>query len=306
MNNPSVICLMGLTGTGKTKLAMQIYDALPVELISVDSAMIYKGMDIGTAKPAAEELAQYPHHLIDIIEPFERYSAANFAKDALQLIADIHKRGRRAVLVGGTMLYFKALQQGLNELPESTKESKFQLNQELEALGLDALYNQLRDIDPLTAARLNENDPQRIMRALEVYRLSGKRLSAWLLEEQQKPSINFLNLALIPSERTKLHKILAQRFEQMLSLGFEKEVQALQMKKIPCDSPALRSVGYKQMLDYLDGHIDYEQMQQQAIAATRQLAKRQHTWLKKWPNLIVCDPWDPRLLQTVMPFIMTD
>ena len=301
--NPSVICLMGLTATGKTALAMKLYESIDVNIISVDSAMIYKRMDIGTAKPSNKLLEKYPHKLIDIIEPTESYSAAQFINDTTKLIEQTHQEGKRALLVGGTMLYFRALQQGLNQLPSSTIESKEKLNQELKDRGLPLLYERLTRIDPITAARINANDPQRIMRALEVFYLSGKTMSDLLNDESSKSKFKFLNIALVPEDRIKLHKLIEQRFYQMLEQGFEQEVINLAQEQISLDAPAMRCVGYKQMLEYLAGDINFKQMKEQAIAATRQLAKRQHTWLRKWPDLNSYDPWQDELFTKVKKLI---
>lgn len=299
MPKGKVICLMGLTGTGKTALAMHLYDNMAIDIISVDSAMIYRGMDIGTAKPTAAELKNYPHHLIDILEPEQHYSAAAFVKDASQLIEQSFQQNKIPLLVGGTMLYFKALQQGLNQLPESSMALRQQLNQELIDKGLPALYLRLKTLDPQTAAKLSINDPQRIIRALEIFELSGKPMSELLKAQQSPLDYQFINIALIPEDRTKLHLLLEQRFNKMLAEGFQAEVERLNAKGLTGNLPAMRCVGYKQMLSYLNKEISYLEMKQQAIASTRQLAKRQHTWLRKWPQLYQFDPWQANLYQQI-------
>ncbi len=297
---------MGLTGAGKTELAIRLFDKLPLEIISVDSAMIYQGMDIGTAKPEPEVLKEYPHHLIDILAPSEFYSAANFVEDVERLISKIHDKGKYPLLVGGTMMYFKALQQGLNTLPSSTSELKQKYNQQREQFGLGYLYQRLQSVDPDTAAKLNQNDQQRIQRALEIYELTGRPLSALLAESVPVSQHEFINLALIPEDRTRLHAQIEKRFEQMLSLGFEEEVKALHQQGIDKYLPSMRCVGYKQMMSYLNGDVDFQQMKQQAIAATRQLAKRQHTWLRRWQNLNSFDPYQKDLLESVLQVIKSE
>lgn len=287
-----VICLMGLTGAGKTDLAMKLYDVLDIELISVDSAMIYRGMDIGTAKPDAKELSQYPHHLVDIIEPDKQYSAAQFCQDVEALIADIFARGKQPLLVGGTMLYFKAWQQGLNQLPASDPATRLKWQQRLQQQGLAALYQQLCQIDKPTANRLSANDPQRILRALEIFDMTGKPLSAHHAADSKGTDYDYINIGLVANDRRLLHQRLEQRFELMIEQGFEQEVRDLLAQGYAADLPAFRSVGYKQMLAYIFNELNFDEMRQQAVAATRQLAKRQHTWLRKWPELHSFDPWD--------------
>ncbi len=299
MKSNDVICLMGLTGAGKTALAMALCDALPLELISVDSAMIYQGMDIGSAKPEKELLEKYPHHLIDVITPWQSYSAAQFIEDVNPIIKAVQARGNTPLLVGGTMMYFKALQQGLNTLPESKPALREALNQERESKGLAVLQQRLRQCDPISAAKINENDAQRIQRALEVFELTGKPMSDLLAQDVAPSDHSFINIALIPHNRSKLHGLIAQRFEMMLEQGFEEEVRQLKRQGLTDDLSSMRCVGYKQMLAYLNGQCSFDEMKQQAIAATRQLAKRQHTWLRKWPELDAFDPWQQNLLAVV-------
>lgn len=285
--NKKVICLMGLTGSGKTDLAMKLYDAAPCEIISVDSAMIYKCMDIGTAKPEPELLEKYPHFLIDIVEPTQSYSAADFVSNACPLINAIHERGNIPILVGGTMMYFKALQQGLNQLPESQTDIRQQLQLQKAQHGLAHLYEQLQQCDPVMAQKLKPNDSQRILRALEVFQISKQPMSELLKAETRPVNFNFENFAIIPTERKSLHQRLADRFELMLANGFEAEVSKLISLGVDVAMPSMRCVGYKQMAVYLQGQVTYQEMKQRAIAATRQLAKRQHTWLRKWPDLTI-------------------
>lgn len=303
MAKPSVICLMGLTATGKTALAMQLYDKFPVEIISVDSAMVYRGMDIGTAKPQPKQLEQYPHHLIDIIEPTESYSAAQFRHDVVQLINAIHERNKIPLLVGGTMLYFKALQQGLHALPQSNDVIREKLQRLKAEFGLDYLFQRLQQVDRLTAARLKPNDTQRIMRALEVYELAGKPLSELFQQNKSLSPYHYINIGLVPTQRECLHQLIEQRFDEMLDMGVLEEVKGLLQQGVTREMPSLRSVGYKQIVDYLDGQVDRQSMRFKAIAATRQLAKRQHTWLRGWTALKLFEPWQAQLEHEVGLFL---
>ncbi|MCS4306968.1 tRNA dimethylallyltransferase [Rheinheimera pacifica] len=281
-----VIFLMGPTASGKTALATELYQQLPAELISVDSALVYRGMDIGTAKPTAEELAVTPHHLIDIRDPAQSYSAADFRTDALRLIAEIQHRGNIPVLVGGTMLYFKALLEGISPLPEANEAIRQQLEQEAAVKGWAGLHGELAQIDPVSAQRIHPNDPQRINRALEVYRLTGRSLTDLTTEKGEPFAYPVHQFAIAPEDRAVLHQRIALRFEQMLAAGFEQEVAALKTRPdLHPDLPSMRCVGYRQMWDYLSGNSSYQQMCERGIAATRQLAKRQLTWLRGWPDL---------------------
>lgn len=280
---PPAIFLMGPTASGKTAATIALAQRLPVEIISVDSALVYRGMDIGTAKPDAETLRLAPHHLIDLISPLEQYSAAQFAKDALALMHAATAKGRIPVLVGGTMLYFNALQHGLSDLPEADAAIRAQIEAEAQAVGWPAMHAQLASIDPTVAAKIHTTDSQRIERALEVYRISGKPMSV-LRAQSQKISLpfNIVKLALMPSDRSVLHRRIAERFQLMLEQGFVEEVQNLLAKypQLTAESPSMRCVGYRQTLLYLNDEIDLKTLEQQGVFATRQLAKRQLTWLR--------------------------
>ncbi|MFT7227570.1 MAG: tRNA dimethylallyltransferase [Methylophilaceae bacterium] len=286
MNNkslPKAIFLMGPTASGKTNAAISLLQDYPVELISVDSALVYKSMDIGTAKPDAEILKRAPHHLIDLIPPTEAYSAANFKTDALALMSDITARGKVPLLVGGTMLYFKALESGLGNLPEANQAIRDKLDLEAEAVGWPAMHQKLDSIDPETATRLMPNDMQRIQRALEVYEVSGETMTALYAKQTSEPlPYHVLKLALVPSDRKVLHQRIALRFEQMLADGFINEVKdmLIQYPSLTTDTTSMRCVGYRQALMYLNGEYDDVELQDRGIFATRQLAKRQLTWLR--------------------------
>ncbi len=273
---------MGPTASGKSALAMKLAGYFPVEIISVDSAQVYRDMNVGTAKPGHDDRARVPHHLIDILEPTARYSAAEFARDAGRLIAEIRGRGKLPLLVGGTMLYFKALTQGLNDLPAADPALRAAIDARAVEHGWPRLHEELAAIDPVTAARLQPADRQRIQRALEVFQISGRPLSA-LLEESSREATttNFLRMALVPSERAALHRRIAQRFDAMLDGGLIDEVRSLRERYVLTpELPAMRAVGYRQVWNYLDGTIDFPTLRNQGIFATRQLAKRQLTWLR--------------------------
>jgi len=281
---------MGPTASGKTALAVSLVERFPLEIISVDSALVYRGMDIGTAKPDAATLARAPHHLLDIREPTEAYSAAGFCDDARRLMADIVARGKVPLLVGGTMLYFRALLQGLDDLPRADPALRQQLEAEAAARGWPALHAELAQVDPVTAARLAPNDSQRIGRALEIFQLSGVPMAALLDKVQAVLPYRVLQLALIPSDRAVLHQRIAARFDLMLAEGLIDEVKSLRQRyALTPDLPAMRAVGYRQAGAYLDGEIDLHALREQGIAATRQLAKRQLTWLRSWPDAVVLD-----------------
>ncbi|EEQ10425.1 tRNA delta(2)-isopentenylpyrophosphate transferase [Yersinia mollaretii ATCC 43969] len=277
---------MGPTASGKTALSIALRQRLPVELISVDSALIYRGMDIGTAKPSAEELALAPHRLIDIRDPAESYSAADFRKDALKEMADITAAGRIPLLVGGTMLYFKALLDGLSPLPSADPQVRQRIEEQAAEQGWEALHQQLADIDPVSAARIHPNDPQRLSRALEVFFISGKTLTELTKISGETLPYRVHQFAIAPVSRELLHQRIELRFHQMLAAGFEAEARALfDRGDLHTDLPAIRCVGYRQMWSYLSGEIDYNEMVYRGVCATRQLAKRQMTWLRGWSSV---------------------
>lgn len=300
-----VIFLMGPTASGKTDLAMKLYDSLPCEIVSVDSAMIYRGMDIGTAKPDAETLARYPHRLIDIRDPAEAYSAAEFRTDALAEIERIRSEGKVPILTGGTMLYFHALKNGLAQLPEADQAVRARLLSEAEDKGWPALHARLSEVDPESAARLNVNDAQRLQRALEVYELTGRSMTElWAEQEKQKPAFPIVSLAVMPQERAELHDRIARRFDIMLEQGFVDEVRVLwERGDLDLQMPSVRCVGYRQVWEYLAGNWDYDTMKFKGVVATRQLAKRQVTWLRSWENLHWLDTHDPNLLDNALKLV---
>lgn len=301
----TVICLMGPTASGKSALAMQLAQRLNCEIISVDSAMIYRSMDIGSAKPTTKELALIPHHLINIRSPQENYSAANFCHDANNAIKKIIAKNKIPLLVGGTMLYFKALQQGLSAMPSANQKVRAKIIAQAKKIGWQTLHQQLALIDPAAAQRIHPNDAQRIQRALEVYELTGTPISQLQNRNQKQQSIyNFINIAIAPQDRTILHQHITQRFKQMLAQGLIEEVRALYIRKdITQDLPAIKAVGYRQAWDYLAGKLSFTEMQEKAIAATRQLAKRQLTWLRSWPNIHWFDSEDPNLIEAICEII---
>jgi len=287
---PPAIFLMGPTASGKTALAVSLVEGFPLEIISVDSALVYRGMDIGTAKPDAVTLERAPHHLLDIRDPADTYSAAAFCDDARRLMADIVARGKVPLLVGGTMLYFRALLNGLDDLPRADAALRKKLETEAAARGWPALHAELAKVDPTTAARLAPNDSQRIGRALEVFQLSGTPMSALLDQAQSTLPYRVLQLALIPSDRAVLHQRIAERFDAMLAAGLLDEVVSLRRTyALNADLPAMRAVGYRQAWAYLEGELDIQALREQGIAATRQLAKRQLTWLRSWPDAVTLD-----------------
>ncbi|WP_460841924.1 tRNA (adenosine(37)-N6)-dimethylallyltransferase MiaA [Noviherbaspirillum agri] len=288
---------MGPTASGKTAAALEVARHIPSEIISVDSALVYRGMDIGTAKPTAEERASVPHHLIDIIDPLDAYSVMQFREDALRLIAEIAQRGKLPLLVGGTMLYFKGLRDGLDDLPQADAEVRARLDKEAAEIGMPAMHARLADIDPATAARLKPNDSQRIQRALEIYALTGQPMSQ-LLAKAPRPELPFdlLPLSLEPSDRGVLHERIAVRFDAMLDQaggGLLQEVEMLRARgDLHPGLPSIRCVGYRQAWEFLDGAYDFATLREKGIAATRQLAKRQLTWLRSMPERIVIDCLD--------------
>lgn len=282
-----VIFLMGPTASGKTELAAHLVQCLPLDVISVDSAMVYRGMDIGTAKPNAAELARTPHRLIDVCDPAQAYSAAAFRRDALREIADIHSTGRIPLLTGGTMLYFQALEQGLSRLPEADPEVRARLAEQGERSGWAALHARLAEHDPESARRIHPNDAQRIQRALEVFEITGKPRSAWYAcDGHAALPWPVIKLAIAPADRKVLHKRIETRFHSMLEAGFLPELEKLHSRPdLDLNKPALRAVGYRQLWHYLDGDWTYDEATQRGIFATRQLAKRQLTWLRRMSGL---------------------
>ncbi|MDG6881514.1 tRNA dimethylallyltransferase [Phocoenobacter uteri] len=285
MQKPLAIFLMGPTASGKTDLAIQLRKTLPVEVISVDSALIYKGMDIGTAKPTQQELAQAPHRLIDIIDPAESYSVANFREDALREMAEITASGRIPLLVGGTMLYYKGLMEGLSPLPSSQPEIRAEIQAKAEQIGWSELHKELLAIDPVAGQRINENDSQRIGRALEVFYISGKTMTELTAQKGEELPYDVMQFAIAPQDRAVLHQRIEQRFHKMIELGFEDEVKRLFLRQdLHIDLPSIRCVGYRQMWEYLQGEISLDEAIFKGICATRQLAKRQITWLRGWTS----------------------
>ena len=303
---PPAVCLMGPTASGKTELAVELVERLPLDIISVDSVMIYRGMDIGSAKPDPETLARAPHRLIDIRDPAEAYSAAQFREDAQREMAAISDAGRIPLLVGGTMLYFRALLSGLSTLPSANAEIRTRLEAEAEVAGWESLHRRLAKVDVAAAARIHPNDPQRIQRALEVYELTGIPLSQLQRQQQvdQPLPYRIIKLAVAPADRSVLHQRIAARFEQMLRSGLIEEVEGLRGRgDLHQDLPALRAVGYRQVWDFLEGDIDYTEMVERGIIATRQLAKRQFTWLRAEQTLTLLDSLDRRLQDKALKYI---
>lgn len=296
---PAVL-IMGATASGKTGLSLALAARYDCEIISVDSALVYRGMDIGSAKPDAATRAQVPHHLIDILDPSEPYSAARFAADALRLVDEIHARGRMPLLVGGTMLYFRALTRGLSDLPTADAALRRRLEAEAARVGWPAMHERLRAVDPQSAARLHPNDQQRIQRALEVNELSGRPLAEHYASNGRVLAPPYLSVVLESPDRARLHQRIEQRFEQMMSAGFLDEVRALRDRgDLHLELPALRAVGYRQLWQHLDGEYSYADAVQRGVAATRQFAKRQLTWLRNESGSRF-DPDDPELLKKVL------
>ncbi len=309
-----IICLLGPTGSGKTAAALALSRLAKIEIISMDSALVYRGMDIGTAKPTRAEQAAVPHHLMDMLDPAQSYSVAQFRQDALQLIDAIRARGAYPLLVGGTMLYYKALTQGLHTLPPANPEIRAALNALAEREGWPALHAQLAQHDPITAARLAPNDAQRIQRALEIWQLTGQPMSA-LFEQPlpasdspnavQQSSHHFVPIALEPSDRNLWRTRISQRFTDMLTAGFVDEVAQLHMRTdLHPDLPSIRCVGYRQIWAYLDGKTDYEQMRAASIAATSQLGKRQLTWLRTFKERHIIDCCTSEATQQTIATVM--
>ncbi|WP_311352184.1 tRNA (adenosine(37)-N6)-dimethylallyltransferase MiaA [Aggregatibacter segnis] len=286
-HKPLAIFLMGPTASGKTDLAIQLRQQLPVEVISVDSALIYRGMDIGTAKPSKAELALAPHRLIDICDPAESYSAANFRTDALREMQEISAQGKIPLLVGGTMLYYKALLEGLSPLPSADEKVRSEIEAKAALIGWAGLHQELCKIDPISAQRINPNDSQRINRALEVFYLTGKTLTELTAQKGEALPYDILQFAIAPEQREVLHLRIEQRFHKMIELGFQQEVEKLYRRPdLNENLPSIRCVGYRQMWEYLRGDYDHDEMVFRGICATRQLAKRQITWLRGWTSPI--------------------
>lgn len=296
-----VIFLMGPTASGKTDLAVELVERISAEIISVDSALIYRGMDIGTAKPEPELLARAPHRLVDIIEPDQTYSAADFRQDALAAIEEIHKKGKIPLLVGGTMMYFKALLEGISPLPEADQAVREQLENEAREKGWQALHDELKRVDPVAAERIHPNDPQRINRALEVYRITGISMTELTKRKGETLPYKVHQFAIAPSDRKVLHQRIEQRFKIMVEQGFVDEVRKLYERgDLHLNMPSMRCVGYRQVWEFLDGEHDFEEMVYRGIVATRQLAKRQMTWLNGWENVTWLETGSQDNLQLVM------
>ncbi len=302
--NQKKIFLLGPTASGKTDLTKSCYDTFPIEIISVDSAQIYKGLNIGTAKPSEQELKSYPHHLINIINPDQSYSVAEFQRDSNRLCRQIWSKGKVPFFSGGTMMYFNALENPLDLIPPSTAESRAHMDQRLEEEGLEALYRALKKIDPDSSMKIKSTDTQRILRALEVYHLSNKPLSVFHSNHQKYNDKDVLKIGLFPQDRHLLHERIEMRVDKMISDGLLDEVKALKDSyNISKASNSMRSVGYRQALMYLDGQISDKDLRDQIIFATRQLAKRQLTWMRKMENLHVFDPFDAKLEGNVKQLI---
>jgi tRNA dimethylallyltransferase len=298
----SAIAIMGPTASGKTAAALALAKHIPCEIISVDSALIYRQMDIGTAKPSAEERAAVVHHLIDILDPVESYSVAQFQADVMKLVQQITARGKMPLLVGGTMMYFHVLMKGLGDLPVADPTIRAKLDKEIAAYGIASLHARLAQLDPITAARLPPGDTQRIQRALEVIEITGQPLSTLFAQQSKsKPPLTIHAFSLEPSERSVLHQRIAQRFDVMLQQGFLDEVRALRARgDLNANMPSMRCVGYRQAWEYLDGKYDTREFRERGIIATRQLAKRQLTWLRSMPERIVVDCLQSDLLTPML------
>lgn len=301
---PPIFCLMGPTASGKTDAAIALVQAFPFEIISVDSAMVYRGMNIGTAKPTPEILRFAPHHLIDIADPLDPYSAGQFRIDVLAKIKEIIERKHFPLLVGGTFLYFRALHQGIASLPTANPAIREALQSRIENEGIIALHDYLKTIDPLAAARIHQHDSQRIQRALEVYLLTGQSITSQQQETSPLSDYHIHYAGFMPVDRALLHKRISKRFVTMLKLGLIEEVEHLFKRgDLSADLPAIRAVGYRQTWAYLDGQLNKLEMEEKAITATRQLAKRQITWLRSWPDVTLFNPDDPILLDDVSGWV---
>ena len=296
------VLLLGPTACGKSALALALAERLRVEIVSIDSAQVYRGMDIGTAKPGAAERARVPHHLLDLREPDQPYSAADFVRDATRAIGETLGRARLPLAVGGTMLYARALRSGLSDLPPADASVRSRIETQAHELGWPALHAKLREVDPATAARLPPNDSQRIQRALEVFELTGTPLSQ-LQGAAKGPALHLLTIALLPADRAGLHRRIERRFDEMLAAGLLDEVRRLMARGLDADLPSLRSVGYRQALRHLRGATTLAQFRAEAIAATRQLAKRQITWLRSMHDAVRVDPFGADALQRLRQII---
>lgn len=305
MDTAPVVCVMGPTATGKTGLAARLVDRFPMDIISVDSALVYRGMDVGTAKPDAETLARAPHRLVDICDPEETYSAGAFVRDAMHHIELIHSAGRIPLLVGGTMLYFRSLTRGIAELPGAEPALRDAIDRQAEVAGWPALHAELVRIDPAAAARIEPGDRQRIQRALEVFRSTGRTMTDWQTDGWRAPQgLDFVKIGLVPSERRTLHARIDGRFLQMLEAGFVEEVRGLRARKgLSAGSSSMRAVGYRQIWAHLDGSWDLAEATRRAQAATRQLAKRQLTWLRAEPGLREFDPLETGMDDAISAFL---
>lgn len=300
--NLPIICLMGPTACGKTDLAIQLAKSLPIEIINVDSAQIYQGMNIGSGKPSSAILKETVHHLMGFLDPLIPYSAAQFRIDALKIIQEIQQRNKVPLLVGGTMLYFKVLQEGINDLPNANQAVRDNIEKMAHQMGWAQLHQHLAQIDPQRANQIRPTDTQRIQRALEIIEITGTTMSHWLNQPKEALPYHFINIALMPIEtsRSVLHDNIAMRFDSMISQGLIEEVQSLKARgDLDLSLPSMRSVGYRQVWQYLHREITFEEMREKAIAATRQLAKRQLTWLRRWTPLLAYDFQDPGVLDKV-------
>ncbi|WP_421851419.1 tRNA (adenosine(37)-N6)-dimethylallyltransferase MiaA [Marinomonas sp.] len=305
MTKPHVVCLMGPTASGKTGLAVELAEYHDFEIISVDSALVYKGMDIGTAKPDAELLARAPHRLIDIIDPIESYSAADFVLDAVEQSQEILAKGKTPLLVGGTMMYFNALQKGLAEMPQADAELRALIEVEAAEKGWVALHKELQTFDPEAASRIHPNDPQRLQRAIEVYRLTGKTMTQfWAQQETVSLPFEMINMAVMPKERSVLHERIERRFYAMMDQGFLAEVEGFYRRgDLTIDMPSMRCVGYRQLWQYLDGVDLLDDAIFKGVVASRQLAKRQLTWLRGWEDLMIFDSLSKDLVSEALNYI---
>jgi tRNA dimethylallyltransferase len=299
-----VVLLMGPTASGKSAVALELAARLPIEIVSVDSAQVYRGMDIGTAKPDGETRARVRHHLLDLIDPDQAYSAARFRIDALAAIADIRARGRVPLLVGGTMLYFKALREGLSDLPPANAAVRARLDTRAADEGWRSLHAELARLDPATAARLDPTDSQRIQRALEVYELSGRPISALQGARREPADAGFVSLALVPQDRAELHRRIANRFDAMLAAGLVDELSGLRQRfRLDASMPSMRCVGYRQAWQFIDGVCDCDELRARGAAATRQLARRQLTWLRSLQEPEF-DAYSPRVADDVAGWLV--